>query len=179
MEDVSETLALQTEETMRGLNQVVLTLWRIRTVLEYLFGLVLALALDLYFALGPPKSNLPPFYRPPTLTGLVLLFFALQFFWYLPAAFRRWKYTIGSEFVGASYGIFWRTRRTVPRKRIQYVDITSNPLERMLGVVSLHLHTAGAISAVLVIPGLSPTQAERLRSELLSNPKGDAVSPTS
>ncbi len=161
---------------MRDLSKGVLTLWRIRACLEYLILLGIALTFDLLHTFG----RLPLLWKPPfAFTGLALALFVLYYFWYLPTAHQRWKYFIGSQFVGASYGIFWRTRRTVPRTRIQHVDITSGPFERMLGMVSLHLHTAGSATAVLVIPGLSPTQAERLRQELLSNLKGNApASPT-
>lgn len=166
MENLPEPPTTKPEEPIKNLGPVVLKLWRLRASFSFPILLLASIVIDI--APTTLKLTLPSWKPPFALSAIVTVLFLAHFFWYLPTAHRRWKYSIGSESVWASFGIFWQTRRTVPRSRIQHVDVTSGPLERMLGVVSLHLHTAGSPHAVLVIPGLSPSQAERTRSELLS-----------
>jgi uncharacterized protein len=81
--------------------------------------------------------------------------------------YNRWRYAIRADDVLITYGIVWRVRRCIPRLRIQHVDITSGPFQRMLGLVSLNLYTAGVMGAVGQIPGITAPQAERIREQLI------------
>lgn len=84
-----------------------------------------------------------------------------------PLQYRRWSYAIRERDVLIESGVVWRVRRSIPRARVQHVDIRSGPIDRMLGVVEVALHTAGSVGAVASIPGLSPESAERLREALV------------
>jgi membrane protein YdbS with pleckstrin-like domain len=55
----------------------------------------------------------------------------------------------------------------VPYARMQFVDVTAGPLERMFDVATVRLHTAAAASDA-TIPGLRPAEATRLRDRLAS-----------
>src|SRR5687768_7408048 len=68
--------------------------------------------------------------------------------------YKRWRYAIRPDDVLINYGLVWRVRRCIPRLRIQHVDISSGPFQRMLGIVSLNLYTAGVMGAVGQIPGI-------------------------
>jgi hypothetical protein len=48
---------------------------------------------------------------------------------------------------------------------MQFVEITSGPVERLFGLSTVKLHTAAAASDAR-IPGLSPDEAARLRDRL-------------
>lgn len=85
----------------------------------------------------------------------------------VPLRYRRWSYAIRREDVLIQSGVIWRVRRSIPRSRVQHVDIRSGPLDRMLGVVQVDLHTAGSLEAVASIPGLTPEAAESLRGALV------------
>lgn len=63
-------------------------------------------------------------------------------------------------------GIMYRETVVVPYARMQYVDVTAGPLERVFGLATVTLHTASAGSDATV-PGLKRADADRLR-ELLS-----------
>lgn len=62
-------------------------------------------------------------------------------------------------------GIMWRRIVVVPYGRLQYVDVIAGPLDRMLGIARVQLHTASAGSDA-AIPGLTPDDAARLRERL-------------
>lgn len=81
--------------------------------------------------------------------------------------YRRWRYRIRPHDVHLRYGVVWHVERTVPRRRIQHVDVTAGPLERALDLSSVKLYTAGTREADARIPGLRREVAERLRTELL------------
>ena len=62
-----------------------------------------------------------------------------------------------------------------PLNRLQHVDLQRGPLERMYGLASLVLYTAGTSSASISIPGLAAAEAERLRDHLVAIGGDDAV----
>lgn len=62
-------------------------------------------------------------------------------------------------------GIMFRRIVVVPYGRLQFVDVQAGPLDRMLGISRVQLHTASAASDAS-IPGLPPDEAARLRDRL-------------
>ncbi|MFC7432172.1 MULTISPECIES: PH domain-containing protein [unclassified Agrococcus] len=64
-------------------------------------------------------------------------------------------------------GMLFRRFVSVPYGRMQVVDVTQGPLERMLDLKTLKFVTAAATSAV-TIPGLPGSDAEVLRDELVA-----------
>ena len=45
---------------------------------------------------------------------------------------QAWSYQLREHDLVLSYGVFWRTRRSVARDRIQHVDINSGPVDRRI-----------------------------------------------
>ena len=82
-------------------------------------------------------------------------------------AYRRWFYAVREHDVLLCHGVFWRVRRSIPRRRIQHVDIDSGPIDRMIGLCELSLHTAGLGGDDGEIQGLTEPEAEALREQLL------------
>ncbi|WP_303388201.1 PH domain-containing protein [Arthrobacter sp.] len=62
-------------------------------------------------------------------------------------------------------GIMFHRIMVVPYGRMQYVDVTMGPLERMLGLSTIHLHTASPGTNAM-LNGLSAAEAARLREQL-------------
>ena len=82
---------------------------------------------------------------------------------------ERWRYEVTDREVILSWGVWYQTRRFVPRDRIQHVDITSGPLARKFGLSHVHLYVAGAHGSVGGIPGLTHEEADDLRKMLVEN----------
>ncbi|MGW1025154.1 PH domain-containing protein [Streptomyces sp. NPDC002577] len=78
---------------------------------------------------------------------------------------RSWRYAERADDLLISRGVMWREETIVPYGRMQLVEVTSGPVERRFGLASVQLHTAAAASDAR-IPGLLPTEAERLRDRL-------------
>jgi len=64
-------------------------------------------------------------------------------------------------------GIMFRSIVVVPYGRMQYVDVQAGPLDRLLGIARVQLHTASARTDA-AIDGLAPAEAARLRDRLAS-----------
>jgi uncharacterized protein len=96
-------------------------------------------------------------------------------FWRPPRAYRAWGYRIDDRVLETRSGILFQRARLLPLSRLQHVDIERGPFERMYGLASLVLHTAGTHSANILIPGLDAGEAVRLRDRLVEIGGDDAV----
>lgn len=86
----------------------------------------------------------------------------------LSAVERRWQawgYAEREDDLLVRRGVLVRRLSVVPYGRMQYVDVTSGPLDRRLGLARVTLHTAAAASDAS-IPGLPLAEATRLRNRL-------------
>jgi hypothetical protein len=53
----------------------------------------------------------------------------------------------------------------IPYGRMQFIEVTAGPLDRMFGLATVKMHTA-AVASNARIPGLERAEAERLRDRL-------------
>lgn len=77
---------------------------------------------------------------------------------------RALGYSERAEHLLTRKGIMFRKVRAVPYGRIQFIDMSSGPVENMVGLSHLDIKTAGGASTVL--PGLDRAEAQRLREIL-------------
>jgi putative membrane protein len=61
---------------------------------------------------------------------------------------QHWGYTLShtGDDLHLRFGLTDQRHLTVPRRRIQHIEVTDNPLRRALGVVSVHLHSAASVA---------------------------------
>lgn len=96
--------------------------------------------------------------------GVVLLILVWELL-LIPRQVRAMGYAEQDEDLLIRGGIMFRRIMVVPYGRMQYVDVTMGPLERMLGLSTIHLHTASP-GTNAVINGLPAAEAARLREQL-------------
>ena len=73
-------------------------------------------------------------------------------------------------------GVLWRSQICVPIGRVQHADVGQGPLQRMFGVSTLTLHTAGTSNASVEIEGLDHEFAVSVRDWIVHQRKNyDAV----
>lgn len=90
--------------------------------------------------------------------------------WGLVAAYmwRRvasWGYLEREQDLLVRRGVMFRRLTVVPYGRMQTVDVSAGPLERVFGLATVRLHTASAASDARV-PGLASGDAAALRDRL-------------
>lgn len=78
---------------------------------------------------------------------------------------RRWGYAEREEDLYLRSGALFRRLVAVPYGRMQYVDVSSGPIDRYFGIATVSLHTA-APGTTAVVPGLPAEEAARLRDRL-------------
>jgi len=88
---------------------------------------------------------------------------ALSFF--LRRRFRAWRYLERNEDLIVARGVMVQRLSVVPYGRMQFVEVTAGPVERLFKLSTVKLHTAAAASDAR-IPGLEQAEAARLRDRL-------------
>ena len=80
--------------------------------------------------------------------------------------YRNWSYEIREDSLYLERGVLTEVRTAVPLVRIQHVDSRRSALERLVGLASTVVYTAGSRGADVQIPGLTPDDASALRERL-------------
>lgn len=85
--------------------------------------------------------------------------------WLSRRRYRAWRYQERREDLVVGRGVMVRRQSVVPYGRMQFVDVTAGPVERIFRLSTVKLHTAAAASDAR-IPGLERDEAARLRDRL-------------
>ncbi|ELZ16713.1 membrane-flanked domain-containing protein [Haloterrigena salina JCM 13891] len=94
---------------------------------------------------------------------------ALGFVLGVAYAVRRygvWRFEIESDALYLERGVVTFVETAVPFVRVQHVDTQFGPVERVFGLSSVVVYTAGSRNADVRIPGLTPERAERIQDTL-------------
>lgn len=104
----------------------------------------------------------------PVSTGIAFAFVVGLFGWFYVVIGRRVSsigYRLNDRELEVSSGLLFQKLVSVPFARLQLVEVTVGPIERLFGIAGVQLHTASA-SSNAKIPGLTPTRALALRDAL-------------
>jgi membrane protein YdbS with pleckstrin-like domain len=85
--------------------------------------------------------------------------------WFVRRRYRAWRYKERHEDLLVARGVMVQRLSVVPYGRMQFVEVTAGPMERVFHLSTVKLHTAAAASDAR-IPGLRPDEAARLRDRL-------------
>jgi len=165
-------------DTPRELASIVRVQWILRsTVGAVVFGAIVAGAT---LALGA-GTDVVPAGRSTAVTAGVGAFLVAALYGVLKAVllYRSWEYVVRADSLYLRRGVFTHVRTVVPYVRVQHIDTTRSPLERLLGLSTLVVYTAGSRGADVTIPGLTPERASTLQTRLerlaIESEEADAV----
>lgn len=99
---------------------------------------------------------------PLVLATLALLSFLIAVF-----GFRKKGYALREKDIIYKTGLIWKSMTTIPFNRIQHCEVKEGPIERLFGLSSLHIYTAGGSSSDIDIPGLHPQGAQDIKQFVL------------
>ncbi|MBN9788815.1 hypothetical protein DMP17_09430 [Pseudonocardia sp. TMWB2A] len=140
------------------------TVIRIQMILTFLPLAVGASVLAFFF------DDLP--WRGPLLGAFVGLLLAGVLL--LPARrFARWGYQLDAERLRVVRGYWFHVDTIVPFVRVQHIDVSQGPVERLCGVSTLTVHTAGTLNSVVDLPGLDPERAAAMRDAIRDRIRSD------
>ena len=160
----------QAGDVLRPLDPHIRIVWRIKLGLFW-FGVVAAAATYDVISLFSSDRLLPP----GLLSGVAVLAAVAVVVVQPRLRYRYWRFDLRPEELYLERGILNRVRTIVPLRRIQHLDVSQDILEREFGLGKLIVHTAGARSSEVVLPGLQYEEAEALRDQLKNYILEDAV----
>ena len=88
--------------------------------------------------------------------------------------YRRLGYAIDGRLLRTVRGWLLHTDTIVPFVRVQHIDVTRGPVDKMFGTATLIVHTAGTHNSIVTLPGLSPERAAEIREAIRSEIRADA-----
>lgn len=77
--------------------------------------------------------------------------------------YRRLGYRLTDRLLQVVRGWMFHTDTIVPFVRVQHIDVTRGPIDKLFGVASLVVHTAGTHNSIVTLPGLAPETAAEIR----------------
>lgn len=140
-----------------------LNVMRLRAALNAVPLLIGAGVLE-YTALPQAREafGLPPF----GLMSALVLALALWMVLTVRRRWQRWGYAFTGGELHVGRGWLTRVHTIVPVLRVQHIDVTQGPIERLFGVSRLVLHTAGTDNSQVELPGIARATAEHIRDAI-------------
>jgi len=81
--------------------------------------------------------------------------------------FKYFRYRLDALGIDIRAGVVWRRLISVPRSRVQHIDVLQGPIERRFALATLSIYTAGTEFAKVDLPGLPYARAVKIRDHLL------------
>ncbi|MFC6767514.1 PH domain-containing protein [Natrinema soli] len=85
---------------------------------------------------------------------------------YAVRLYQLWRFELQDDALYLERGVVTFVETAVPFVRVQHVDTQFGPVERVLGLSSVVVYTAGSRNADVRIPGLTPDRARSLQDTL-------------
>ena len=117
-------------------------------------------ALDGTLFYGLPSIGVP-------LLALMAIVFAPQ------RIYRHLRYRLTDRLLQVLRGWLFHTDTIVPFVRVQHLDVTRGPLDKLFGTATLVVHTAGTHNSIVTVPGLAPEGAEEIREIIREHVRTD------
>lgn len=87
--------------------------------------------------------------------------------------YRRLGYAMDERLLRTVRGWMFHIDTVVPFVRVQHIDVTRGPFDKLFGTASLVVHTAGTHNSIVTLPGLSPQRAAEIREAIRSEIRAD------
>ena len=87
--------------------------------------------------------------------------------------YRHLGYRLTENLLQVVRGWMFHTDTIVPFVRVQHLDVTRGPVEKMFGTATLVVHTAGTHNSIVTVPGLAPEKAAEIRDVIREHVRTD------
>ena len=138
---------------------------RTRLVLTWLPLVVGATIFDNVLLDGTPYFGLP--------TIALLTLGTLSVVLAPPRLYRRLGYRLTDRLLQVVRGWMFHSDTVVPFVRVQHLDGTRGPIDKLFGTATLVIHTAGTHNSVVTVPGLAPERAAEIRDVIREQVRTD------
>ena len=141
------------------------TVLRVRLVMFWSILWAVAAVADQVFLKLTPIAGLPTLGVP--IVGLAAVVVAPQ------RVYRRLRFRLTERLLQVVRGWLFHVDTVVPLVRVQHIDVTRGPLEKLFGVATLVVHTAGTHNSIVTLPGLAPERAAQIRDIIREHVRTD------
>jgi membrane protein YdbS with pleckstrin-like domain len=90
-----------------------------------------------------------------------------------PRIWQRLRYRLHPNLLQVLRGWLFHTDTIVPFVRVQHIDVTRGPWDKLFGTATLVVHTAGTHNSIVTLPGLSPERAGEIRELIRGHIRSD------
>lgn len=104
---------------------------------------------------------------------IVLFILALLSLLLTYLGFFKKGYAVRLKDISYKTGLFWKSKTLIPFNRIQHCEVKQGPFERIFGLSSLRVYTAGGSASDLSIYGLKQHNANRLKQLIIMKTSAD------
>ena len=158
IEDTEQPGLLPVEPSYKNvLRARFLVQWVVLSAIAIVLDQVLLADTDFY---GLPSTLVP-------LIGIISLVMVPQ------RIYRRLGYRLGERLLQVVRGWMFHTDTMVPFVRVQHIDVTQGPVEKLFGVATLVVHTAGTHNSIVTVPGLALDRAAEIRDVIREHVRTD------
>ena len=88
--------------------------------------------------------------------------------------YRRLGYALDGRLLRVVRGWLFHTDTIVPFVRVQHIDVTRGPFDKLFGTAGLVVHTAGTHNSIVTLPGLAPERAIAIRDAIRAEIRADS-----
>jgi membrane protein YdbS with pleckstrin-like domain len=138
---------------------------RVRFVVQWLALSVGAIVIDQTLLSGTGFYGLPSVLVP--LLGLISIVVVPQ------RIYSHLGYRLTDRLLQVVRGWMFHTDTIVPFVRVQHIDVTRGPVDKIFGTSSLVVHTAGTHNSIVTVPGLAPDKAAEIRDVIREHVRTD------
>lgn len=107
------------------------------------------------------------------LTSISVISYAMVAAWVPQRRYKRIGYQLGDKTLRVARGYLFRVDTIVPFVRVQHIDLSQGPIERLYDLSSLVVHTSGTLNSTVTLPGLPTAIAARMRDTIRSHIQSD------
>lgn len=140
---------------------------RARLAVPWLILAIGAVAADQALLRDTPVHGIPSVVMP--LLSLLVVAIIPQ------RTYRRLRYRLTERMLQSVHGWMFHTDTLVPFVRVQHLDVTRGPLDKVFGTASLVVHTAGTHNSIVTVNGLAPDRAAEIRDIIREHVRSDAA----
>jgi membrane protein YdbS with pleckstrin-like domain len=131
------------------------TVWVLRSLLNvFILAVIAAVPLTIWLGWAGPLWALGGYVVLASLRALAVA-----------RTVATWGYAEREQDLLVRHGLLTRRMSIVPYGRIQLIDLSAGPIERMFGLTTVQVRTA-ALGSTTEVPGLDPPVAAALRDRL-------------